>query len=199
MKHAVAADVGRIKTNPFGASPLVRRFASSIAGAANGAPILDVACGSGRNAMIFAELGCNVICVDIDLTRLKSQLSGQGPVSKFSSRIQCRTMDLIKDPWPFKARAVGAIINVDFLLPTLFPRFEYSLHFGGHLLLETISGRGGNYLELPAAGEIKAGLQNRFHFELYEERKVGPEESTAVTVKAIAKRALNTGRRDQKP
>jgi len=74
MKQAVVESVGRIKTNPFGASPLVRRFASAIAEAANGAPILDVACGSGRNAMIFAELGCNVICVDIDLTRLEKPI-----------------------------------------------------------------------------------------------------------------------------
>lgn len=188
MKHAVVASLGRIKTNPFGASPLVRRFASSIADAANGAPILDVACGSGRNAMIFAELGCKVICVDIDLTRLKNQLSGQASRFESRSRLQLRTLDLLNDPWPFGAGTIGAIIDVHFLRPTLFPSFEYSLASGGQLLIESISGRGGNYLELPAAGEVKSALETGFHLELYEERKVGPKESNAVTVKLVGRR-----------
>src|SRR5260370_7808777 len=190
MKHAVVASAGRIKTNTFGASPLVRRFASSIAGAANGAPILDVACGSGRNAMIFAEMGCEVICVDRNLSNLEGELSGKGPAYEFSSRLQLRTLDLINDPWPFGAGTIGAIINVHFLRPTLFSSFEYSLASGGQLLIESISGRGGNYLELPAAGEVRSVLETGFDFDLYEERKVGPEGSNAVTVKVIATRTL---------
>ena len=187
MKHAVVPNEERIRTNTYGASPLVRRFASTIADAANGAPILDVACGSGRNAMIFAELGCNVICVDIDLTRLKNHLSGQASRFESSSRLQLRILNLINDPWPFKAGAIGAIINIHFLLPTLFPCFAYSLAPGGYLLIESISGRGGNYLELPAAGEVKSALETGFHLELYEERKVGPKESNAVTVKLVGR------------
>lgn len=187
MKQAVVESLGRTKTNPFGASPLVRRFASSIADAANGAPILDVACGSGRNAMIFAELGCNVICLDIDLTRLKNHLSGRASRFKSSSQLQLRTLDLINDPWPFGAGTIGAVVNVHFLRPSLFPFFEYSLASGGHLLIESISGRGGNYLELPAAGEIRSALETGFHLELYEERKVGPKESNAVTVKLVGR------------
>jgi SAM-dependent methyltransferase len=189
MRHAGVGNEGRIKTNTFGASALVRRFASTIADATNGAPILDVACGSGRNAMVFAELGCIVICVDIDLTRLKNQLTAQGSGFGPSSRLQLHTLDLINDPWPFKAGAIGAIINIHFLLPTLFPCFAYSLNHGGYLLIETISGRGGNYLELPAAGEVKSAFEAGFHLELYEERKVGPEESDAVTVKLLGRRA----------
>ncbi|MCU1264573.1 MAG: hypothetical protein JWM21_891 [Acidobacteria bacterium] len=185
--RAVFANEGRIKPNTFIASPLVRRFASTIADAANGAPIIDVACGSGRNAMIFAEMGCDVICVDINLTRLKNHLSGQASRFESSSRLKLRTLDLINDPWPFKAGAIGAIINIDFLLPTLFPCFAYSLVPGGHLLIETISGRGGNYLELPGAGEVRSALETGFHLELYEERKVGPKESNAVTVKLVGR------------
>ena len=66
----------------------------------------------------------------------------------------------------------------------------YSLAPGGYLLLETVSGRGGNYLELPTAGAIRADLQNAFCFERYEERKVGPVDANSVAVKLLAKRIL---------
>src|SRR5690348_12013636 len=45
------------------AAPLVRKFAPQIASAASEKPIVDVACGSGRNALVLATLGCRVICV----------------------------------------------------------------------------------------------------------------------------------------
>jgi SAM-dependent methyltransferase len=177
--------------NKFGASPLVRRFASRIAAATNGAPILDVACGSGRNAMPLAELGCVVICVDIDLTQLSAQISSGCSRLKFSSQLRLRSLDLVKDPWPFGSVVFGGIVNVHFLLPTLFPHFENSLVPGGYLLIESIPGHGGNYLALPAAGEVKSALSPAFDFELYEERKVGPPGSDAVTVKLIAKRHVS--------
>lgn len=188
MKHATTAHRDFTNIARSAASPFVRRFASTIASAANGTPILDVACGSGRNAMIFAEMGCEVICVDIDLSRIKNELSGNGFAARLSSSLQLRTVDLIKDPWPFEERAFGGIINVDFLLPDLLPHFQYSLTSGGYILFETISGRGGNYLQLPASGEIKSALKDRFHLELYQERKVGPRESDAVTVKFLGRR-----------
>src|SRR5258707_946239 len=90
------------RAGTLGASPLVRRFASRIADAAEGAPILDVACGSGRNAMLLSELGCTVVCIDRDLTRLKVELELRAS-RLTSSRLRLRHLDLVKDPWPFDA------------------------------------------------------------------------------------------------
>src|SRR5437763_193812 len=96
------------RANKFGASPLVRKFASKIAGAAGAAPIIDVACGSGRNAMVLSELGCNVICADIDLTRLETLLSSGILRLKFPSRLHLHHLDLVNDSWPFGEGTIGS-------------------------------------------------------------------------------------------
>src|ERR1700686_4454275 len=180
MKHKTPRDI-------LGASSLVRGFASRIADAAGSLPILDVACGSGRNAMLLSELGCTVVCIDKDLTRLKVEL-GLRASRLTSSRLHLHYLDLVKDPWPFDAGTVGGIINVHFLLPALFPCFKKSLAPGGYLLLESVPGCGGNYLELPHAGRVKSVLQRAFDFEFYKEGKAGPPGVDAVTVKLLAKR-----------
>jgi SAM-dependent methyltransferase len=182
MKHKT---LGKNHTSIFGVSPLVRRFASRIAVAASGDPILDVACGSGRNAALLLELGCRVVCIDKDQTGLQNQLSRL----PCSGAVTLQHLDLARDPWPFGAESVGGIINVHFLRPALFPCFERSLRKGGYLLLESVPGCGKNYLELPSAGEVQSALGRAFDFEFYKERKVGPHDSDAVTVKAVARRS----------
>ncbi len=151
-------------------SALVRRFATTIAVAAGDKPVLDVACGSGRNALVLAELGCHVICVDRDLTSLQAQLVRLRRTAsrKTLAKLSPRQMDLVKKRWPFAASVAGGIINVHFLLPALFPRFERSLVRGGYLLLETVPGCGGNYLELPKAGELRSAFEKKFEFEFYQ-------------------------------
>ena len=47
--------------------------------------------------------------------------------------------------------------------------------------METIPAHGGNYVELPRAGELRSALQHAFDFEFYKERKTGPHNYDAVT------------------
>jgi SAM-dependent methyltransferase len=171
-------------------SPLVRRFAPKIAAAAAGKPVIDVACGSGRNALALAQLGCSVICVDRDLTDLQAHVVHlrRTALRKASAKLSLHQLDLVKGRWPFTARLAGAIINVHFLLPKLFPFFERSLSPGGYLLLETVPGCGGNYLELPKAGELRSVFERTFELEFYQERKVGPLGFDAVTVRVLGKK-----------
>ena len=63
-----------------------------------------------------------------------------------------------------------------------------SLSFDGYLLLETIPGCGGNYLDLPRAGQLRPAFETTFDIEFYKERKVGPPGSDAVTVQLLAKK-----------
>jgi SAM-dependent methyltransferase len=163
-------------------SQFVSRFASQIASNASGMPILDVACGSGRNAIVFSQLGCSVICLDIDLSRLDMPHSTNVMAERKSYQL-----DLVHDPWPLGPRSVGGIINVHFLLPALFPYFERSLIPGGYLLLETIPGCGGNHVQLPKVGELRSALSSSYDLEFYKERRVGPIEYGAVTVHLLAK------------
>lgn len=172
------------------ASPLVRKFASTIADAAAGLPILDVACGSGRNALLLSQLGCTVICVDRDLSGLATQRLRlrRTAAMRVSERLMLQRLDLVQDPWPFGPCAVGGIVNVHFFLPALFPSFVSSLSPGGYLLFETAPGCGGNYLELPKAGDVKTALGKAFDLEFYQEGKVGPHDYDAVTVRVLARR-----------
>lgn len=156
--------------------------------AASGYPIIDVACGSGRNAVQVAKFGSSVICVDQDLTRLKTQMYERD----FSRRLTLFEMDLLADPWPFRPRSIGGIILADFLDRSLFRSFEISLIPGGYMLIETVSGRGGNYLGLPRAGELKTAFEKSFDILIYREVKVGPGASNAVTVKMLAQRRASS-------
>src|ERR1700730_8841749 len=80
-------------------SPLVRRFAQRIASAAGHAPVLDDACGTGRNVIIFYYLGCMVVGVDKDLTRFNFQ-NFQPPPER-GARLCLGQLDLFRDAWPF--------------------------------------------------------------------------------------------------
>jgi SAM-dependent methyltransferase len=158
-------------------SPWVRQHGTTIAHACQSRPVLDVACGSGRNALFLVELGCEVIGVDKDLSRTAT-----------SERFEARRVDLDNDPWQFEEATLGGIIQVHFLRRELFPRFAFSLARGGYLLIETVPGCGGNYLELPKEGELRKELSAEFEIVAYRERRVGPSEMDAVTVRSLARR-----------
>jgi SAM-dependent methyltransferase len=173
--------------------PLLRRFAACITSSSQGAPILDIACGAGRNATFLAKCGCDVVCVDKDLTRLRHLCESDSSQDAYRRNLRLCEMDLVQDPWPFGAGAAGGILCVHFLLAALFPFFESSLLPGGCLLIETVPAHGGNYLELPRAGQLRSALQHAFSFEFYKERKAGPGNYDAVTVQLCAKRRLTVG------
>lgn len=172
------------------ASSLVRRFGAKVVGASHGKPILDVACGSGRNAFFLSSLGATVICMDRELTRLRGYMAQNSSTCfiERADRLVPHQIDLVKTPWPFDYRIAGGIINVHFTLPALFQFFANSLVPNGYLLVETVPGCGDNFLELPKKGELKTSLEANFEFEMYEEKLVRPAESKAVTVKLAARR-----------
>jgi SAM-dependent methyltransferase len=178
-----------LRSNALEPSRLVRKFGSKTVEAAADKPILDVACGSGRNAIFFAELGCTVICLDKDLNQLRSYETHRAQMSPGKHKsIELRQLDLIEETWPFAEASIGGIVNVHFFLPSLFPHFENSLSPGGYLLFESVPGCGGNYLELPPAGCVRSLLASGFDLEVYRERRVGPAGSDTVTTQVVAKR-----------
>jgi SAM-dependent methyltransferase len=171
------------------AAPFVRKCAEKIVAAAAGKPILDVACGSGRNAIFLARLGGTVICIDKDLSALDVNLKRRrGILTAFATRLIPERIDLLKDAWPFAPGSVGGIINVHCLLTALLPAFAISLTPQAYLLLETVPGHGANYLELPQRGALRVALEPAFDLAFYEERPTGPSGRNAVTVKLLARR-----------
>ena len=97
-------------------------------------------------------------------------------------------LDLINDPWPFDQESLGAIVNVHFLTAALLDCFLDSLKVGGYLFIETVGGHGGNYLQLLPEGYVKRELADTLDLRFYKEKKVGPPESDASTVRVFAKR-----------
>jgi SAM-dependent methyltransferase len=85
-----------------------------------GATVLDLATGSGRNALFFAARGHKVTAVDIDLGRL--------PPADNVERVQANLEN--GNPWPLPGRRFGAATVTNYLHRPLMPE-----------LLETVRGR----------------------------------------------------------
>ncbi len=151
------------------------------------AVILDIPSGSGRNALFLQALGCNVICVDNDFSRLNDSMKSSQMVAT-CGRLSPIWIDLSKGQWPFRRAAFTAIVNVHFPMSQYFDCFGYSLVSGGYLLCETFGGQGENYLQLPKPGEWKSSLERWLHLEVYEEKTVGPRYQPSVTVKLFGRK-----------
>ena len=171
------------KSKTLQPSRFVCKYACLIASNASNLPILDAPCGSGRNVVPFLELGSQVICADRDISLLHTTIAGRG-----SPLVVPQEIDLVEGRWPYRDGTIGGIINVHFYHPAMLPRFSSALKPAGYLLLETISGRGGNHLELPKSGEVRQTLGNLFEFGVYEETAVGPPEYGAVTLKLLGRK-----------
>jgi len=87
-------------------------------------PILDLACGEGRHARYFRDLGFDVVAVD----RQPVDLPGISFLEK----------DLEDgSPWPLEEYSFGAVVVTNYLHRPLFPRLAESLAPGGVLIYET--------------------------------------------------------------
>jgi SAM-dependent methyltransferase len=101
-------------------SSWVRRWADLI----DRGPVLDVAAGSGRHSLLFAERGLEVVAVD----REPATVPG----------VRFVTADLENGgPWPFTGQRFAAIVVTNYLHRPLFARLAESLDEGGVLIYET--------------------------------------------------------------
>jgi SAM-dependent methyltransferase len=109
-------------------SAWVRRWAELV----TRAPVLDLAAGSGRHAMLFAERGLEVIAVD----REPQAIHG---VTWLSADLENGS------PWPFESRRFAAIIVTNYLHRPLLPKIGASLEDGGILIYETFMSGNENF------------------------------------------------------
>ncbi|MDR3490926.1 MAG: hypothetical protein P4M12_02645 [Gammaproteobacteria bacterium] len=170
-------------------SRFLAKFAEEIAANSSGL-IADIACGYGRNAACLASFGADILCVDNNIEALECICSLASEMKRIHSKpcLSTLNLDLINAPWPFTKESLGAIINIHFFMPNLLDLFLYSLKIGGYLFIETIDGHGGNYLQLPRYGFVKAKLADMVRIIYYSEKKVGPPQSDASTLKLFAQK-----------
>jgi len=88
-------------------------------------PVLDVACGAGRHATLFAERGFEVYAVDRDDQALP------GSIRFVKADLEDGS------PWPWPGKRFAAIVVTNYLHRPLFPRLIESLEPGAVLIYET--------------------------------------------------------------
>lgn len=126
------------------------------AGLVERGPVLDVACGSGRHARLFAGKGLEVVAVDRE-----DQVVPEG--------VRFVKADLEDGrPWPFAGQRFAAVVVTNYLHRPLFPHLAAALDEDGVLIYETFMagnerfGRPSNPQFLLRPGELLeafAGLQ----------------------------------------
>ena len=98
-----------------------------------GRPVLDVACGSGRHLLAFAQRGHPVNGVDRDPQALAAaswHLDGAGELV---------VADIENGPWPYAGRTFGGVIVTHYLWRALMPALVASVEPGGVLIYETFA------------------------------------------------------------
>jgi SAM-dependent methyltransferase len=109
-------------------SPWIARFAHLVP---IGARVLDLACGQGRHARLFAQRGCSVLAVDRDAAAIAVLTAVPG--------IEARVVDLEAGSWPLGEARFDAIVATNYLHRPLFPFLLSSLADDGVLLYETFA------------------------------------------------------------
>jgi SAM-dependent methyltransferase len=94
-----------------------------------GGTVLDVACGGGRHARLFAGLGHPVDAVDRDPAAIAALAGVSG--------VTASCADIEGGPWPYTGRAYAAVVVTNYLHRPLFPLLRAALAPGGVLIYET--------------------------------------------------------------
>lgn len=147
-------------------------------------PVLDLATGSGRNALFFASRGHKVTAIDIDLSRLPE-----------AANVEPLQADLENgSSWPVAGRMFGATVVTEYLHRPLMPDLLASIQPGGVLLYETFMegnerfGRPSRPDHLLKDGELLELVRGAFSVTAYEARLIS--EPGMAMVQRIAARKL---------
>jgi SAM-dependent methyltransferase len=132
------ADAAAGHAGDIPASPWIERFAVLVD---RGARVLDLACGRGRHARLFAARGCRVVAVDRDAGALAALAGTPG--------VDARVRDLESGGPVLAGERVDAIVVANYLHRPLFPELLAALADDGVLLYETFA-RGNEAYGRPA-------------------------------------------------
>jgi SAM-dependent methyltransferase len=148
--------------------------------------IADIACGFGRNAFYLARRGFEIECLDNDNKALEHISKNNTPCCN----LKTIKIDFDSESLPFSENSLAGAICVhswgynwcNEIIESISPMIKK----GGFIFVETVANRGGNYMELPRSGYIRDKVERYFNIVDYTEKKAGPENCDAVTVKAFA-------------
>lgn len=145
-------------------SAWVVRFAPLVA---DGAAVLDVACGGGRHARHFLARGHPVCAIDRDISDVQD-LAGASGFEPIEADLEDGA------PWPLEGRQFGAVVVTNYLHRPLFAHLIAALAPGGVLIYETFA-RGNEAFRRPKrrehlleAGELLEAVRGTLQVVAYE-------------------------------
>lgn len=148
--------------------------------------VLDLACGTGRNARLFAGLGYPVLALDRD--------SGAFETLQGIANVRTLRADLEDgSPWPLGGRRFAGIVVTNYLYRPLFPVLSGSLELGGVLIYETFAqgnesfGKPSNPAFLLLPGELLQAFGPELSVVAFEQGRV-LEPKPAVVQRLCARR-----------
>jgi SAM-dependent methyltransferase len=164
-----------------GATPSrwIVRFAPLIA---PGAPVLDLACGTGRHARLLAGAGHPVVAVDRDAAALGALAGLEG--------VEAVEAELEAGPWPLGGRTFGGVVVTNYLHRPRLPAVFAALGDDGVLLYETFAtgneayGRPSNPDFLLRVDELLELAAGRLTVVAFEQGLVRPDDIPAAPAAA---------------
>lgn len=146
-------------------------------------PILDLACGDGRNGIYLARMGLRVVCCD----RSSEGLAAAGAIaSKDGLPVETWQVDLEKQgPNPLPADAYGGILVFRYLHRPLIPYIKQALKQKAFLIYETFTlnqpefGRPRNPDFLLETGELLSFFKDWKLIHYFEGVKQAPQRAVA--------------------
>ena len=119
---------------------------------------LDVAAGTGRNAIPLARAGIKVVTADFSVTAMRT-------ISEFARRERLPISPVVADleeTFPFRPESFDVILNVTFLDRALPSHLKTALRRGGVLLFDTF------LIDQAASGHLRDPRFLLKHYELRE-------------------------------
>jgi len=151
-----------------------------------GGRVLDLACGSGRHAIMLAQRGYRVLAVDRDAAAM-TRLHGIPGMEVLQA-------DLENGRWPCPDGIFEGIVVTNYLYRPLLPTLVDSIAEGGVLLYETFAagnerfGRPANPDFLLHPGELLEAVRGRLHVVAYEDLQMD-EPKPAMVQRICAERS----------
>lgn len=101
-----------------------------------GGRALDVACGSGRHALLLAAAGYSVRAVDRDAQKVEAL---RETAERLGLALEAKVVDLEAEVVDLGRQAFDLVVVVHYLHRPLFPALKRALRVGGLLLYETFT------------------------------------------------------------
>jgi len=141
--------------------------------------VLDLACGQGRHARLFAALGHRVTALDRDREALAA-LDGVPGIAAVCADLEDGS------PWPFEPARFAGIVVANYLYRPLFRHLIEALAPGGALIYETFMvgneryGKPSNPKFLLAPGELLASFGRELTVAAFEQGRVARPKTAMI-------------------